>query len=77
MLLQPGALKELGESQHQSAAPARRARGQDGVVAAAGDRRAVRLHPRGRGQGARRPRTGSYFFISIARIKITAQSPQA
>ena len=51
--MQQGAVKELGESQHQSAPPARRARGQDGVVAAAGDRRAVRLHTRGRSQGER------------------------
>ena len=56
--MQQGAVKELGESQHQSAPPARRARGQDGVLAAAGHRRAVRLDSRGRGQSERGYGTG-------------------
>ena len=59
--MQQGAVKEVGESQHQSAPTARRARGQDGVVAAAGDRSTGGLHTRGRGQGARCDGTGDYY----------------
>ena len=61
--MQQRAVKEVGEPQHQSEPPARRARGEDGVVAAAGDRGAVDLHTRGRGQGERSPGTGVYYSI--------------
>ena len=57
--MQQGAVKELGKPQHESASAARGARGQDGVVAEAGDRGVVGFHTRSRGKGERSHGTGN------------------